>query len=277
MTEAALLPLLRRVQELEEELHSHLELLPPELVERVCGLLPSSALHSLGAALPSTLGSWCARELEGRHTLLEEGPRMVKHLTSLTHLTTTLTHLCPGLILLFCPSDTSTTLHLPHTITLQLVRPLIPSYSTSPQALVTPHFSTTPSATHPSCYQICPLPLCDPRHSAVVYLLPSALLPPLPSWNICLPPSPAGLPSLLPPSFTRLSLPINPQLAHMALATGIDNAPDQAAIVVTDCNTDPSLQQALQAFINKAFPHNRVTWLKVVFANRLRDKEAANT
>jgi len=275
MTGATLLPLLRREQEQEEELRSHLELLPPELVERVCGLLPSSALHSLGAALPSTLGSWCQGELGRRHTLLEEGPRVVKHLTSLPHLTTTLTHLCPGLILLFCPSDTSTTLHLPHTITLQLIRPLIPSYSTSPQALVTPHFSSTPSSTLPSCYQICPLPLCDPRHSAVLYLLPSALLPPLPSWNICLPPSPSGLPSLLPPSFTRLSLPTNPTLAHMALATAIDNSPGQAALVVTDCHTEPGLQQALQAFIAKAFPQDRVTWLKVVFANRWRNKEAS--
>ena len=111
----------------EEDLRSHsnpddLHILPPEICENICQLLPSLSLHCL-QTISEKLCLTAEREINIRHKWLKDKV-LVSESSSNILLHNSVSMLCPGLILLYSPNPSNPPTHTSKTTSLQLNKSL---------------------------------------------------------------------------------------------------------------------------------------------------------
>ena len=203
----------------------HLNLLPPEICDHICQLLPSLSLHCL-TTISEKLCLTAEKEMNIRLRWLKDKV-LVSESSSNILLHNSVSMLCPGLILLYSPTLSNPPIHPSKTTYLQLNKSLFTSTSTeTSQALSTSHFFPINilenMTTYPICYHILYLPLSDPATSTILFFIPIdhpniQKVRTLSNWNICLPHQ-GGLSSILPPYYSNIHLPPDYQKAQLTLA-----------------------------------------------------------
>ena len=133
----------------------HLNVLPPEICDHICQLLPSLSLHCL-TTISEKLCLTAEKEMNIRHKCLKDKVLLSESSSNIL-LHNSVSMLCPGLILLYSPTPSKPPTHPSKTTVLHLSKSIFSSTSSqTSQALSTSHFSPTTilETTSPTCYRI---------------------------------------------------------------------------------------------------------------------------